>query len=164
MHPSDRSLWTEHICNRIPIIKAVSDLPQTLVHGDLDKRNIGLRRRGDKIELLLIDWEFIGIAWPALDVIRFVNAVENVGNVPEGSQPLSDYYFERYAAHGGTRVDFKTWMKAFDLAFVYECLRLSPFLIGRMLINDLQKYEYSAADNAKLKVEHATKKIEEWLC
>ena len=161
---SDRGLWEEHICNRVSIIKAVSGLPQTLVHGDLDRRNIGLRLQGEKTTLLLIDWEFIGLAWPGLDIIRLVNAVENVGASPKDSQSLSDHYFESYLTHGGTRMDIDTWNRARDLAFVYECLRLCPFMIGMSLINPSQGGKNLTVTNLKRRVERATGEIRKWLC
>ena len=45
---------------------------QTLLHGDMNDRNVGLRRADDGVELSLVDWEWLGKGTPALDVVSFL--------------------------------------------------------------------------------------------
>jgi len=69
-----------------------SGLPRILLQGDLDRRNIGLRLGSDRTVLLPIDWEWIGVGSPDLDVAKFVRTADAVGGVPDGAQSLSDIY------------------------------------------------------------------------
>jgi hypothetical protein len=41
--PEDRPLWEELLCDRRPLLAALQDVPQTVVHGDADGRHFGLR-------------------------------------------------------------------------------------------------------------------------
>lgn len=128
----DRRLWEGLLCNREPLVAALRELPRTLLHGDPDDRNIGLRRRprqasphwgaGYSPELILVDWEWIGVGPPALDVARLCSSFPVVCDRSEPppkaifSDELPEHYFERYRAHGGMLADCATWRRSFVLA------------------------------------------------
>jgi hypothetical protein len=76
--PGNRQLWEELLCDRRALLAALQGVPHTLMHGDPDDRNIGLccpQGAGDAVqgagsppELVLIDWEVIGVGPAAFDV------------------------------------------------------------------------------------------------
>jgi thiamine kinase-like enzyme len=45
-----------------------ADMPSTLVHGDFVPKNVRVRRRGRRSELVVFDWETAGVALPAVDL------------------------------------------------------------------------------------------------
>jgi hypothetical protein len=140
---SDRAVLETVLYRREPLIEALSTFPQTLLHGDADDRNIGLRYRADPVapsgksghspDLVLIDWEWISVGPPALDVARVCGSAAAVCSPyeprPEAlfSGELSDYYFECYRAHGGTLADRDMWRRSFGLAFLAAALTQVPF-------------------------------------
>lgn len=139
----DRALLEMLLYRREALVEALSAFPRTLLHGDADDRNIGLRPRagqsgsGDALgitpDLVLIDWEWIAVGPPALDVARVCGSSPAVCG---GTQPLPEalfsgelpnYYFDRYRAHGGTLLDRDAWRHSFALAFLANALTQVPF-------------------------------------
>jgi aminoglycoside phosphotransferase (APT) family kinase protein len=111
-----------------------------MLHGDVDDRNIGLRGAGAAAgpggatpELVLIDWEWIALGPPALDVARVCGSAPAVCDPsrprPEAlfSGELPDYYFERYRAHGGALADRDAWRRSFGVALLAGVLTQIPF-------------------------------------
>lgn len=128
----DRRVLEELLCRREPLVAALGAFPRTLLHGDVDDRNIGLRRPrgkstsdrdGDDVpELVLVDWESVTAGPPALDVAHLSSAFPAVCDpaqpLPEAafSDELPEHYFERYRAHGGKLVDRDAWRRSCALA------------------------------------------------
>lgn len=76
----------EHWCE----LEAVSDgVPEALVHGDFVPKNVRIRRRRDRQEVVAFDWETSGWATPAVDL----------GLLPPGPASLRAYQ-ERLRAAG----------------------------------------------------------------
>ena len=163
----DRSLWQKHMCNREALVEAHKGLPQTLLHGDLSLPHIGLRWEKDNPEILLIDWELLGIGSAAIDVATYINrALDFEGGINNGTETLPDYYYDRYKAHGGTAFDRTTWERAYNLAYILEYLWQFPLHVGfldsdRNLTN--QENEPAGAKAIKQKAEQATDAIKKWL-
>jgi thiamine kinase-like enzyme len=140
---TDRSALRELLYRREPLVAALAAFPRTLLHGDADDRNIGLRQpaghatpngsAGLSPELVLIDWEWIAAGPPALDVARLCGSAAAVCDPsqprPEAlfSDELPDYYFERYRAHGGALADRDTWRRSFTLGLLAGALTQVPF-------------------------------------
>ena len=139
----DRPALQELLYRREPLVAALGALPRTLLHGDTDDRNIGLRHpaghaaangsTGVSPELVLIDWEWIALGPPALDVARLCGSAAAVCDQsqprPEAlfSHELPDYYFERYRGYGGRLADRDTWRRSFTLALLAGALIQVPF-------------------------------------
>jgi hypothetical protein len=51
------------------VIRACRDIPRTLAHGDLDRRNMRVRGNGAGKSLLTFDWETAGWGVPAVDLL-----------------------------------------------------------------------------------------------
>ena len=138
-----RSAFELLLYRREPLVAALGAFPRTLLHGDVDDRNVGLRHRpgraatngsaGASSELVLIDWEWITVGPPALDVARLCGSAVAVCDPsrppPEAlfSDELPDYYFERYRAHGGALADRAAWRRSFGLALLAAGLTQVPF-------------------------------------
>ena len=144
--PEDRLMWEELLCDRRPLLAALKDVPQTLIHGDADDRHIGLSWSQDQAdagengssspELVLIDWEVIGRGLGAFDVNHMML---NVPRICDPSQPcpefclsdeLPDYYFDRYVAAGGTGVTPDSWPRVYALAGVVTLMESLPMGAG----------------------------------
>lgn len=119
----DRDLWRKHVCNREALVAALDKYPQVLLHGDLTHRNVGIRRVNGDDEVYLIDWEWAGVGFPAIDVVYLVYHFYLIdGNDPQAAKDadgLKDYYFSRYIAHGGQNTGRKEWQRSCDLAHIY---------------------------------------------
>lgn len=155
----DRALFTELLCHREPLAAALGAFPRTLLHGDLDDRNVGLHLPGDpagaggavdaereaetEAELLLIDWEWMGFGTPALDVAHLWAAFPAVCDpsqpLPSAvfSDELPTFYFERYRAYGGALLDARAWRQACALAYLGLGLGQVPFF-GAMVRQDVR--------------------------
>ena len=48
--------------------EATESLPHTLVHGDLQPKNLRIRRTGTSLDLIALDWEMAGYGLPAADL------------------------------------------------------------------------------------------------
>jgi hypothetical protein len=55
----DRWQWVEDVCAR---------MPRTLVHGDFVPKNVRVRKRRGRLDLVAFDWETAGVAPPAVDL------------------------------------------------------------------------------------------------
>jgi hypothetical protein len=141
MAPEDRRLWERLMCDRRPLLAALHDVPHTLIHGDPDDRNIGLRWvDGDHAaELVLIDWETTGSGPAAFDAAY---VVFNLPFVCDASKPcpeacysdeLPEHYFDRYVAAGGTRLGRDVWHRSFGVAGLVPALWAAPNLAANLL-------------------------------
>ena len=62
-------------CRRVrdawPLVETICEgVPFTVVHGDLVEENLRLRRAGDRVEIVPLDWEKAAWGLPAIDLIR----------------------------------------------------------------------------------------------
>lgn len=130
----DRPPFADLLCNRAALVSAFAPLPRTLLHGDLDDRNIGLRLTAPDaadnpaaaapVELVLIDWEWMGMGPPALDVSRVWATFAAVCDPSEllPAAALTDelplFYLEQYRQHGGRRISDGEWRQQFGLALL----------------------------------------------
>lgn len=143
-----RQLWEELLVDRQFLMETLLDYPQTLLHHDLDDRNIGLRWPGGAVgqparhepsELVLIDWEWMATGPAAIDVARIIQfmpvVLEPGAAAPQAfwNNELADYYFARYRADGGACADPASWRRVYGLALIAQSVRQMPFTHGRML-------------------------------
>src|SRR5436309_2568996 len=63
-------LWQE----RLPRLDLLDRLPQTMVHGDADRRNLFARRGAGGGETVAIDWAFTGVAALGEELVNLVLA------------------------------------------------------------------------------------------
>jgi hypothetical protein len=143
-----RRLWEHLLVDRQVLVEALQPYPRTLLHHDLDDRNIGLRwsgGAGDRSlarhasDLVLIDWEWMAIGPAAFDVARIIQFLPVV-LAPGAAAPqafwtneLADYYFARYRAEGGRNDDVAGWQRSYGLAMIAQSTVQMPFTHGRML-------------------------------
>jgi hypothetical protein len=143
----ERGLWESLLVDRQALVDGLAAYPQTLLHRDLDDRNIGLRwsggaavgsAAGEQPDLILIDWEWIALGPAAIDVatiVQFLPVMIRPGSpVPKAiwSDEFADFYFERYKAAGGRCVDAAGWRRSYGLAMVAQGLAQMPFIHGSL--------------------------------
>src|SRR5215213_186909 len=143
--PADeRQLWQHLLFGRHTIMESLATYPQTLLHNDLDDRNIGLRWLAsgavaeaaplDPSDLVLIDWEWIAAGPAALDVANIIQRLPVMiapGNpIPAAfwTNELADYYFKHYRAAGGMCADAAEWRRSYGLALVAQGVAQMPFI------------------------------------
>ena len=147
--PEDQLLWEELMCDRRLLLAAFQEVPRTLIHGDPDPRNVGLRctqGEGDtdqdidsSTEIVLIDWEAIGIGPAPFDaayVLWWLPLVcDPFQPCPEfcWSDELPEYYFDRYIAAGGKGLSHEAFTRCFHLAGLLPSLWFVPARAGNTL-------------------------------
>ncbi len=146
---ADRALWESLLLDRRALVEALAPYPPTLLHGDLDDRNIGLRWAGggagpgasgaEGTTLVLIDWEWMGIGPAALDVAKLVLSVPVViapgAPIPQAvwTHALADDYYAHYCAAGGRCTDAAAWRRAYGLALVAHGVAQMPATFGNLV-------------------------------
>jgi len=112
----ERTLLRRLFYDRSELVAAAAGLPRVLLHGDLKRENIGIRRDSPGDTILLIDWEQACYGSPALDVINFIGAPMREMS---GRLDLVEYYREGYLAHHGTSTNDAFWKRSCDVAFMW---------------------------------------------
>lgn len=147
--PADeRWQWEQLLIDRRGLVDGLAGYPLTLLHNDLDDRNIGLRWSDsgavgespslDLPDLVLIDWEWIALGPAALDVANIIQRLPIITTpgtpLPKAfwNDELADSYFARYRAAGGTFADAAAWRRTFGLALVAQGIAQMPFIHGSL--------------------------------
>jgi hypothetical protein len=144
----ERQVWEHLLVDRRALVDGLAAYPSTLLHNDLDDRNIGLRWRSeasaseapalDWPDLVLIDWEWIARGPAAIDVANVVQRAPIMiapgARIPETmwADELADHYFAHYRAAGGRCADAAQWRRSFGLALVAQGLIQMPFIHGSL--------------------------------
>jgi hypothetical protein len=146
--PAERRIWEDVMLNREILVEGLAKYPQTLLHGDLDDRNIGLGGSNDGLQLesgpcdqddvVLIDWEWMALGPGALDAANIILRIP-VMITPGASAPetiwgdeLANYYFKHYRLAGGRCSDPTQWRHLFALATVAQGITQMPFVHGSL--------------------------------
>lgn len=112
-----------------PLTDALRRYPWTLVHGDPNTKNFGLELAPSP-RLLLLDWQLVTRAPPAVDLAFFIALFSPVLPVP--NEAVIEQYRERLAARLGSRFDASWWQPQLDLAMLGHFLRFGGLLVARM--------------------------------
>ena len=118
-----RTLWIKHMQCRNALVSAASDLPMTLLHGDLNWRNIGFRVADPATTFVLIDWEDACLGNQALDVFFLI--LGPVFSTTDLSS-LAEQYYERYVSYGGDHLKRDQWERACHMAIAHYGLCWLP--------------------------------------
>lgn len=120
-----RRLWGE----REVLLGRLDRLPQTLVHGDADRRNLFARQGSDGPETVAIDWAFVGVAALGEELVNLVIASTFWFQADAADLPaLADACLGGYAAglaDAGWRGDPRLAEAGFAVA---AALRYGPFV------------------------------------
>ena len=100
-----------------PLVEALSQLPQTLVHGDWKLGNLGTRPDGRTI---LLDWDRCGRGPAALDLAWYLAV--NCDRLPETKEDAIEFYRGRLARHGVDTAGW--WAPQLSLALLGGLLQL----------------------------------------
>lgn len=140
LEPAERSRLEKLLVDRSQLVDRFAGISCTLLHGDLDDRNIGLSWSSTgESELVLIDWEWMGKGPAAMDVAKVMILMplmcEPWNPCPEAcfSDELIDYYYENYRMSGGRLLDQAAWRRSYDLALITQALEPFPNALGNIL-------------------------------
>jgi hypothetical protein len=90
-----RRIWDE----RDHLLNVIDALPQTLVHGDADRRNLFARRGPDGDETVAIDWAWTGVAALGEELVNLIAASALWYQVGVGDlAPLTELCLDSYLA------------------------------------------------------------------
>jgi len=120
---NDRSLWLRSMVNRDSLVAIARQLPRTLLHADLNRRNIGVGEDGTERAYVLIDWEAAAYANHAFDLVSLIGGKTFS---MEDRETLEQYYLDRCRHYGGGALDDATWLLSLDLATAIEGLDRLP--------------------------------------
>jgi len=142
----ERRVWEHLMIDRRDLVAGLAGYPQTLLHSDLDDRNIGLRWRNggaatnspalDTPDLVLIDWEWIARGPAAVDVanllVKLPIMLSPSAPFPKAlrTNDLADDYFKHYRAAGGRCLDLASWRRSYGLAYIAQGVAQIPFTCG----------------------------------
>jgi aminoglycoside phosphotransferase (APT) family kinase protein len=103
----------------------IETLPKTLIHNDLNPRNIAFRREMGGLRACFYDWELAGMGLPQRDLVEFLCFVLK----PEDVERTASRYMEQHRRElerASFRViDRGAWQEGFGLA-------LREFLLTRL--------------------------------
>lgn len=103
------------------IITEISKLDQTLIHYDLNPRNIAFN---DKNEIKIFDWEFAAKGLAQRDLIEFVLFANSKQNVVSSLNELSKQHFEAIYQNSG---DWNLWQAGVKLSLQEFLVKRLPF-------------------------------------
>jgi thiamine kinase-like enzyme len=137
---AERRLWERLLINRRAVVDDLIDAPHTLIHNDLDDRNLGLRwsDRDAEADLVLIDWEWLTMGPAVIDVSKIVQMlpvmIQPGAPIPAAvwSDDFAQTYFAHYRAAGGRRTDAESWRYTYGLAIIAQGLAQTPWIHGRL--------------------------------
>ncbi|MCC7368424.1 MAG: phosphotransferase [Chloroflexi bacterium] len=112
-----------------PLCAALEQYPWTLAHGDPNCKNFGLEM-GAQPRLLLLDWQLVNRAPPAIDLVFFLSLFSDV--LPVSYETVIERYRGLLAARLGDRFAEAWWQPQLDLAFLGHFLRFGALLLARM--------------------------------
>jgi ecdysteroid kinase len=99
------------------------------VHGDPNCKNFGFER-SPRPKLLLLDWQIVTRAPPAVDLAYVLALFSAV--LPVSYEEVIDRYRACLAARLGDRFDERWWRPQLDLALLGHFLRFGGLLTWRM--------------------------------
>jgi hypothetical protein len=104
-----------------PLGDALARYPQTLVHGDMRRTNLGFESDGARSRLLLLDWQLVSRLPPAVDLAWFIDRCYNL--LPLTVEDTIALYRQRLAHHLGDRYSDGWWQPQLELSLLGQFLR-----------------------------------------
>jgi thiamine kinase-like enzyme len=138
----ERRLWERLLINREAVVAGLIDAPHTLIHNDLDDRNLGLHwpdgGATDSPAVVLIDWEWLALGPAVIDVAKIIQMVPILvtpgAPIPASvwGDELAQAYFAHYQAAGGQWAHVAGWRRTYGLAIVAQGLAQMPWIHGQL--------------------------------
>jgi hypothetical protein len=100
----------------IPFCSALDRYPQTLVHGDFWRANLGIER-GEHTKFILFDWSRTAATVPAYDLLYYL-MLNPSSELPISVEQSVSYYKERLMYRLGDRFDEAWWQPQLELSFL----------------------------------------------
>jgi len=105
-----------------PLCAALLRFPRTVVHGNLKLGNLGLFRE-ERPRVVILDWEVVGPAPPAVDLAWYLAV--NSARLPVTKEDAIFFYQRSLAERLGARFDRSWWEPQLELALLGAFLQLS---------------------------------------
>lgn len=138
-----RPLWEQVLVDRSALVAAADGLPKTLLHGDMDDRNIGLSAGAQDADgrLTLIDWEWICIGPGGLDAAKpiyqlpasFLGEPHRITTYMDLLPEWGAEYAHYYRRHGGSASEAETFT-GYQIGLACEAMSPYPRVIGGILL------------------------------
>jgi hypothetical protein len=122
--PDILDLLLDLAVNPSPLTSALSDYPQTLVHGDWRPANIGIEREGRQ-RLVLLDWSRPAQLVPAVDLAYYL--VTSWSVLPVSKEACIDLYRQYLASRLGDWLDESWWRPQLELSLLGAFLMIGCF-------------------------------------
>jgi thiamine kinase-like enzyme len=140
---SQREPWQHLLADRRPLLDAARSLPRTLIHGDMDDRNVGFSQRAadGSTGLTLVDWEWMAFCPGGFDVAKLLHQM-NISCTPstrvsdryfETIPAMTQFYLDSYRKLGG-RMHEAEVRRGVELGLICEALCPMPKIIGEVLL------------------------------
>jgi hypothetical protein len=111
-----------------PLCAALERSPRTLVHGDPKCANLGIETGADG-RVVLLDWQFVTAAPPAVDLSWFLAMFTTV--LPISLDEAIEEYRACLVRRLGSRFDECWWQPQLELALLGQFLRLGHLFMDR---------------------------------
>jgi hypothetical protein len=102
----------------------------TLTHGDARADNLALVRGGE-LRLGLLDWQFVGVLPPVVDILWFIGG--SFAAIPITREAVVERYRSELARRLGRRFDLAWWQPQLELAMLGQCLRSGWWLMSSLV-------------------------------
>jgi hypothetical protein len=103
-----------------PLCTALARYPRTVVHGDPRAANLGIMRK-PRSRVVLIDWHFVGVVPPGVDVAWYLCACGP--QLPVARETTIAWYRDRLAYRLGSRFDEAWWRPQMELSLLGQLMR-----------------------------------------
>ena len=94
----------------------LSEMPQTLIHGDFNPRNLAFRETACSRSLIAYDWELATIHVPQRDVAELLSFVLPLGISDDDLRSQLDLWMKLHHQVVAADVSFATWRQGFEIA------------------------------------------------
>lgn len=114
-----------------PLCAALRAHPQTIIHGDWKLGNLGLEDDGARRRTVLLDWAFIGVAPPAVDLGWYLAV--NSARLPVSREETIATFERCLRGALGDRFERSWWEPQLDLALLGAFIQLGwPKVLGAL--------------------------------
>ena len=127
------ALLRQHIQALPTVWSAVDTMPKTLIHNDLNPRNVCFTHRGDTPSFCAYDWELATLHVPQYDVIELLCFVLDEDRYALRQHYLAAYYHDLHQCTGRF-TDEGTFWQGYELAAVgFGLHRLGMYMMAHSL-------------------------------
>ena len=111
-------------------------MPRSMVHNDMNPRNIGFRREEGGLNLCAYDWELATVDVPQRDLAEFLSFMELERYTDEQLFEFIERHRVKLEEASGQSIPAKAWMQGFNLTLRhYSMTRVTIYLMSHTFRN-----------------------------